>query len=74
MSTTQLSPEAELRLSLLKSAPLGQWIALSSDESRIVAQGESFGDVVDAAERAGETDPLVIHVPEDWDQRTLSAA
>lgn len=62
---------AEERLSLLNSAPSDRWIALSSDESRIVAEGETFTEVAAAAESAGESDPLIIRVPPDWTPRVL---
>jgi hypothetical protein len=40
-----MSPENEIRLNLLRSAPLDSWIALSNDETRIVAVGKSFVEV-----------------------------
>jgi len=40
------SPDA-IRLELLRSAPLNSWIALSEDESRIVATGATYSEVVE---------------------------
>ena len=59
------------RLSALANAPLDKWIALSADETRVVAEGATFQEVVVAAERSGESDPLIVHVPEDWAPRIL---
>jgi hypothetical protein len=59
------SPNA-IRLELLRSAPLNSWIALSEDESRIVATGATYSEVVELSERAGVGDPLIIKTPEQW--------
>jgi hypothetical protein len=61
----------EARLALLSSAPLDKWIALSADESRIVAVADTFAEATEAAEQAGEADPLLIHIPSDWTSRVL---
>ena len=67
----QLDRASESRLSALAGAPLKRWIALSADESRIVADGETFEEVAATAERNGEPDPLILRVPEDWTPRVL---
>jgi len=56
----------DLRFEALKSAPLDCWIALSEDESKIVAIGNSFAEVVSKCERAGVSDPVVIKTPKSW--------
>ena len=61
----------EARLSALTSAPLDRWIALSADESRIVAEGDTFEEVANVVERSGEQDPLIIRIPDDWTPRIL---
>lgn len=61
-----MSPENVRRLELLRSAPLNSWIALSEDESRIVATGSTYSEVVERSEAAGEQDPLIIKTPEQW--------
>ncbi|HMC32387.1 MAG TPA: DUF5678 domain-containing protein [Candidatus Angelobacter sp.] len=61
-----MSPQETARLELLRSAPLNSWVALSQDESRIVATGTTYSEVVELSERAGETDPLIIKTPEQW--------
>ena len=61
----------ESRLSALAHAPLDRWVALSADETRVVADGGTFEEVAAAAERAGESDPLIVRIPEDWTPRVL---
>ena len=61
-----MSPQEAARLELLRSAPLSSWVALSADETRIVATGATYSEVVELSERAGETDPLIIKTPEQW--------
>lgn len=61
-----MSPEAAVRLELLRSAPLDSWIALSEDESRIVATGATYSEVAERSEQAGVSDPLILKTPEKW--------
>lgn len=61
-----MSSRDAIRLELLRSAPLGSWVALSDDESRIVATGATYSEVAERSERAGEPDPLIIKTPEQW--------
>jgi hypothetical protein len=51
---------------LLRSAPLNSWVAFSADESRIIATGTTYSEVIELSEHAGETDPLIIKTPEQW--------
>ena len=60
-----MSPEA-IRLQLLRSAPLDSWIALSEDESRIVATATTYSEVVERSERAGVSDPIILKTPKEW--------
>ena len=66
-----LDAASAARLNALRAAPLNRWVALSSDESRIVAEGRTFRDVVVAAEQNGETDPVIVRVPDEWIPRVL---
>lgn len=59
------------RLEVLLAAPPERWVALSSDETRIIAEGATFEEVAGLAERSGEPDPLIVFVPEDWTARVL---
>jgi hypothetical protein len=56
----------ESRLEALRSAPLDSWIALSDDESRIVAVGKTYEEAVRESENAGVHDPLIIKTPGIW--------
>ncbi len=63
-----MSPENEIRLNLLRTAPLDAWVALSQDESRIVATGSDYDEVAQRADEAGETDPVILKTPPAWAQ------
>jgi hypothetical protein len=56
----------DARLEALKSAPLNSWIALSADETKIIAVGSSYGEAVAKSEQAGVDEPLIIRTPPDW--------
>jgi len=58
--------QEDRRLEVLKSAPLDTWIALTEDESRIVATGSSYEEVVRNSEIAGISDPILIKTPKVW--------
>jgi hypothetical protein len=61
-----ISPQAAARLEALRSAPLDSWVALSEDESRIVAVGATYAEVAENSERAGVADPLIVKIPAKW--------
>ena len=61
-----MSTPADLRLEIPRSAPLDSWIALSEDESKIVAVGDSYDGVVSKSEKAGVSDPVLIKTPKCW--------
>ena len=54
------------RAKLLRSAPLDAWIALSDDETQIVATGASYKEVVANSEKAGVDDPVILKTPARW--------
>ena len=58
--------EAKERLEILKAATPNTWIAFSEDESRVVASGKTYSQVVEAAQNAGEAEPVVVKIPENW--------
>jgi hypothetical protein len=64
-----MSPEA--RIKALRDAEPGSWVAFSHDESRVVASAKTYDDVVAAAEREGESDPVITRVPTDWVARVF---
>jgi hypothetical protein len=56
----------DLRFEALKSAPLDSWVALSEDETRIVAVGTSYDEAVKNSESAGVSDPVLVKIPKLW--------
>ena len=64
-----MSPES--RIKALQEAKPGTWLAFSEDESRVVAQEESYDEVVKAAEDAGEKEPVITRVPANWAPRVF---
>ena len=63
--------ESPNRASVLLNATPERWVALSEDESHIVAEAETFEGASDAAERKGETNAILMLVPQDWFPRIL---
>jgi hypothetical protein len=49
---------------LLSDIPKGAWVALSKDEERVVAYAAELQDALKKAEEAGESEPVVVRVPE----------
>jgi hypothetical protein len=62
MPTAKPDPRCEL----LRTAPLDTWIALSDDESKIVATGSTYSEVVKNSENAGIEDPVILKTPKHW--------
>jgi hypothetical protein len=54
------------RLKALKSAPLNSWIALSSDESSIVAVGTTYDEIAKKVSDSGLSDLVVLKTPTRW--------
>lgn len=61
-----MSPQATARLEALRAAPLNTWVALSEDETRIVATGATYSEVAENSERAGVSDPVIVKTPIVW--------
>jgi len=66
MEVETLSPANQVRLRTLESAPLDKWIALSEDQSRIVAVGETYGELAARLDAAGDTNVVVMKTPPVW--------
>jgi hypothetical protein len=62
---------ASQRLELLRSAPMNTWIALSADESRIVATGSTFMEADNAAKKTGEEGYFLTKTPNSWLPRAM---
>ena len=54
------------RTEALRSVPLDSWIALAQDESRIIATGATYEEVVAKSDEAGVQGPLIVKTPESW--------
>jgi len=68
-----MSPSIENpRLQLLRSAPLDSWIAMSEDETRIIAVGKTLMSADAAAKLTGEESYFLTKTPEAWLPRALS--
>lgn len=64
-------PVASQRLNLLRSAPLNSWIALSADETRIIATGSTFLEADEAAKKTGEQGYFLTKTPDVWLPRAM---
>jgi hypothetical protein len=62
MSAAPNNPRAEA----LRTAPLNAWVALSEDESRVIATGATYEEVVKKSEEAGVEEPILIKTPSSW--------
>ncbi len=62
----------EERVRVLSEAKPNSWIALSSDESKLVGRGDTYEQAVADAQRHGEDDPLLIQIPDNWEPRVFS--
>jgi len=54
------------RLKALKSAPLDSWIALSDDETSVVAVAKSYEELSKKLEESGVSDSVVLRTPLHW--------
>jgi hypothetical protein len=61
-----MSTQMSGRLAVLRKAPLNSWVALSEDESRIVAVGANYREVVMKSDAAGEEDAIILKTPSMW--------
>ena len=62
---------AEERVRILREAKPNTWVAFSEDESKVVAYGDSYSQVVKAAEDLGEKEPLIVKAPENWNPKVF---
>ena len=54
------------RFEALKRAPLDSWVALSADESRIIAVGPSYAEAVTKSEHVGVSDRVLVKTAKSW--------
>lgn len=49
---------------LLKGVPRGAWVAISTENEKVIAFGAELRAVLDEAKKQGENKPLITRVPE----------
>jgi hypothetical protein len=60
------------RIKALKAAPLDSWVLLSSDESTILAAGDSYEEVSAKADALNSSeDFVIIKTPKSWDSLSV---
>ena len=60
------TPVTNPRADALRGAPPNSWIALSEDESRVIATGATYEEAVKKSEEAGVGEPIMIKTPSTW--------
>lgn len=55
--------------SQLLAAPRNCWLALSADESTVVAHGATMEEAAAAAQQKGVGEPVLLWAPEKWTPR-----
>jgi uncharacterized protein DUF5678 len=50
--------------SILAEIPKGAWVALSKDETKVIAFAAELQEVLKKAKEAGEDKPVILRVPE----------
>jgi hypothetical protein len=49
---------------LLKGLPDGAWVAISEQAQEVISYAADLQTVLNAAEQRGESEPLIVRVPE----------
>jgi hypothetical protein len=62
MSAILNSPRSQA----LRGAPLDSWIALTEDETRVIATGATYQDVAKQLDDAGDRDSVILKTPKSW--------
>lgn len=58
--------KASARIEALRTAPPNSWVALSEDESTIVATGATYAEAVQKSTEAGVENPVLVKTPAQW--------
>ena len=61
MASTQPLP---IDLTKLLSPYQGQWVALSSDERRVLGHGKTIDEALEGSKKCGEERPILIKAPD----------
>jgi hypothetical protein len=68
-----IAPKAEnRRLELLRSAPMNSWVALSADETQILAVASTFLEADALAQKSGQKDYFLVRTPDEWVSRVYT--
>jgi hypothetical protein len=62
----QTNPQVSTRIAALLRAPMDSWIALSDDETTLVAHGATYQEVVDELDRIGDESSVILKTPPTW--------
>ena len=62
MPATLNTPRSEA----LRGAPLDSWIALTEDETRVIASGATYEEVSKRLDEVGVEDSVIIRTPKSW--------
>jgi hypothetical protein len=61
-----MAASSQNRLEMLRLAPLDAWVALSEDESHIIAVAKTYSEVVALSYKHGVPDPVILKTPSAW--------
>jgi hypothetical protein len=61
-----MQANSQNRLEMLRLAPLNAWVALSEDESQIIAVARTYSEVVALSHKNGVHDPVILKTPSEW--------
>lgn len=56
----------DARSEVLRKAPLNSWVALSDDETKIVATGKTYAELIAELDRIGDESAVIVKTPEEW--------
>jgi hypothetical protein len=62
----KIEAQIDPRVAALSQAPLNSWIALSDDETRLIAHGTSYQAVADQLDRLGDQTSIILKTPPSW--------
>jgi hypothetical protein len=58
--------QIDARIAALSKAPLDSWIALSDDETKLIAQGTTYQAVADKLDELGDETSIILKTPPSW--------
>ena len=66
-----MSPQE--RIKILEEVPKNSWVVFSEDETKYLGHSSTYEEAVLQAEEQGESEPVVVKIPEDWIERILAS-